>query len=153
MTGRLTRRRDDAILGGVCGGLGEYFDLDSNFVRLLFIVFSVLTGVGILVYFALWLVLPEETRPAAEVSDRVRDAANEIADRARSLGEDVRRAADRPDRGATFFLGVALVLLGIAFLLRNLGVVWMRWFAFGLLWPIIPILVGLAFLWRWLKRR
>ena len=46
-----------------------------------------------------------------------------------------------------------LIALGLAFLLRNLGVVWMRWLGFGLLWPIVPILIGLAFLWRWLKRR
>ena len=139
------------MLGGVCGGLGEYFGVDSNLVRLIFIIFCALTGFGILVYFAVWLIVPETESGPRDLSDRVRGAADEIADRARSIGEGVRRVTRRRERGAAFFLGFALILLGIAFLLRNLGVVWIRWFAFGLLWPVFPILIGLAFLWRWLR--
>lgn len=151
MTKRLYRSPTDTMLGGVCGGLGDYFDVDSNLVRLIFIVLSVLTGFGILVYFALWLIVPERESGDGKISDRVRNTADEIADRARSIGEDVRRVGQRSSRSAAFFVGFALIVLGIAFLLRNVGIVWMRWFAFGLLWPVLPILVGLAFLWRWLK--
>ena len=151
MTKRLVRSRTDAMLGGVCGGLGEYFGVDSNLVRLIFIIFSAFTGFGILIYFAMWLIVPERESGPRDLSDRVRGAAGEITDRARSIGEDVRRVTRRPERGAAFFLGFALILLGTAFLLRNLGVVWVRWFAFGLLWPVFPILIGLAFLWRWLR--
>lgn len=150
MTKRLIRSRKDAVLGGVCGGLGEYFDADANLVRLLFILFAVLTGFGILVYLALWLLLPEEER-AGDLSDRVQEAAEQMAERARAFGEDVRRVTRPPDRSATPFLGLALVLVGVAFLLRNLGIVWMRWFALGTLWPIFPLLIGVAFLWRWLR--
>jgi len=151
MTKRLYRSRTDAMLGGVCGGLGEYFDADPNLVRLAFVLLSVLTGFGILIYFALWLTVPERHATPGNLSDRIRGAADEIADRARSFGDDVRHVAGRPGRGPTFLLGVALILLGVTFLLRNFGIVWMRWFTFGLLWPVFPILVGLAFLWRWLK--
>jgi phage shock protein C len=151
MTKRLVRSRTDAVLGGVCGGLGEYFGVDSNLVRLIFIVFCALTGFGILVYLAVWLIVPETDSGPSDLSDRVKEAADEIADRARSIGEGVRRGTRRPERGAAFFLGFALILLGTAFLLRNLGVVWIRWFAFGMLWPVFPILIGLAFLWRWLR--
>ena len=151
MTTRLYRSRTDAMLGGVCGGLGEYFDVDPNLIRLAFVLFSVLSRFGILLYFALWLIVPEREAAEAHLADRVRNAAGEIADRARSIGSDVRRVAGRSSHGGAFFLGVALVLLGIAFLLRNVGIAWMRWFAFGVLWPVFPILVGLAFLWRWLR--
>jgi len=152
MTKRLVRSRSDAILGGVCGGLGEYFDIDPNLVRLLFVLFAVLTsGYGILAYFVLWLILPARLSDSHDLPDRLWEAADQIADRARSIGDDIRRATHRPNRGATFLLGLALVLVGVAFLLRNLGVVWMHWFAFGSLWPVFPILIGLAFLWRWLR--
>ncbi len=151
MTERLYRSRTNAVLGGVCGGLGDYFDVDPSLVRLLFILFAVLSGFGILVYFALWLILPEGASDSRDVSDRMREATDEIAGRARSIGDDVRRSVRRADRSAVFFLGFALVLFGVAFLLRNLGIVWMRWFTFGLLWPIFPIVIGLAFLWRWLR--
>jgi len=151
MTKRLYRSTSDAMLGGVCGGLGDYFAVDPNVVRLLFVLFAVLTGFGVLVYVALWLIVPERETESRDFSDRFRDAAEEIADRARTLGNDVRQSARRSDRSATFLLGLALILVGVAFLLRNLGIVWMRWFAIGQLWPVIPILIGLAFLWRWMR--
>ena len=57
---RLTRS-NDRILGGVCGGIAEYFDLDPTLVRVgyamltFFTVFS-----GILLYPVLWLIVPEK---------------------------------------------------------------------------------------------
>jgi len=151
MTKRLYRSRRESILGGVCGGLGEYFEIDPNLVRILFILFGVLTGFGILVYFALWLILPEREEIPRDFSDRVQDAAEEIADRARSIGQDVRQAARGSERGVTLLLGAAFIMIGVGLLLRNLGILWMGWFTFGRLWPIFPILIGLAFLWRWLR--
>jgi len=151
MTKRLVRSRSDAMLGGVCGGLGDYFDVDANIVRFLFILLAVLTGFGVLAYVVLWLILPEREEAPRKVEDRVRDAAEEIAERARSFGDEVRRAARPTERSAAVLLGGALILFGVAFLLRNLGVVWFGWFRFGLLWPVFPILIGIAFLWRWLR--
>ncbi len=151
MTKRLYRSRTDAMVGGVCGGLAEYFDVDANLVRVVFIVLSVLTGFAVIAYLAMWLLVPERKASERDLSDRVHAAADEMVDRARSIGSDVRRFGRRHGRGGPFVIGFALVILGAVFLLRNLGVAWMSWFRFGLLWPIFPILIGLAFLWRWLR--
>lgn len=58
---RLVRTRDDRWLGGVCGGLARYFGIDSNLVRLLVVVGTVL-GFGSLViaYIVAWFLMPEE---------------------------------------------------------------------------------------------
>ena len=48
----------DKKLCGVCGGLGEYFGIDSTLLRLVWVVFG-LTGAGILAYFAAALVVPK----------------------------------------------------------------------------------------------
>lgn len=151
MAKRLYRSRTDAVLGGVCGGLGDYFSIDSSVVRVVFVILSVLTGFGVLAYLALWLLIPEEGRKADDLPDRVRDAAEEIADRARSIGSDFRRSSSGRHRSAAFAVGIALVIIGLSFLLHNLGVTWMRWFGLRMLWPVFPILIGLAFLWRWLR--
>jgi phage shock protein C len=151
MSHRLTRSRSDAILGGVCGGLGEFFDVDSNVVRLLFVLFAALTVLGILIYFALWLLLPESDARRADLADRVQDAAEQIADRAMTVGHRLRDAARPAERSPAFLLGAVLVLVGTGFLLRNLGIAWMRWLAFGTLWPVLPLVIGLAFLWRWMR--
>ena len=57
---RLTRSADDKFLGGVCGGVAEYFGVDANVVRLLTVLGTVLGfGVLVFVYVAAWLILPE----------------------------------------------------------------------------------------------
>lgn len=55
---RLRRSRRDKMIAGVCGGLGAYFDRDSSWIRLLFILFLMLGGSAILVYVVMWLVVP-----------------------------------------------------------------------------------------------
>ena len=50
---------NDKILGGVCGGLAEYFDIDSLLVRIGFLVLVLGFGVGLLAYFLIWLLAPK----------------------------------------------------------------------------------------------
>jgi len=56
---RLTLSQTDKKLAGVCGGLAEYFDLDSMMVRIVFVIAVLGFGIGILPYIILWLVLPK----------------------------------------------------------------------------------------------
>lgn len=62
----LIRSKADRMIGGVCGGLARYFNIDSTIVRLVFVL-AVLSGVSPLVYLVLWVVMPEE-RAAPSVS-------------------------------------------------------------------------------------
>jgi phage shock protein C len=57
---RLLRIRQGRIVAGVCAGLGAYFGVDVNLVRLAFGVFTVFYGLGILLYLIAWLILPEQ---------------------------------------------------------------------------------------------
>lgn len=47
------------MLCGVCGGIGEYFNIDPTVIRLLWIIFSILGGCGILAYIIAAIVIPE----------------------------------------------------------------------------------------------
>jgi len=55
-------RKKESRLGGVCGGLGEYFDIDETIFRVLFLVgiFSPLPA--IFTYLLLWIVIPKESK-------------------------------------------------------------------------------------------
>ena len=151
MAKTLYRSTSDSMLGGVCGGLGKYLDADPNLIRLIFVIFAAVTGFGILVYLALWLIVPEAGKGSKRpLADRVRDGTDEIVDRTKKLGEEVRSATGPSNPAATLAIGLILVVLGVVFLLRNLGISWLSWIAFGTLWPALLILVGAAFLWRWL---
>ena len=55
---RLHRSMQDRKIAGVCGGLGEYFELDPVLFRAAFVVLAFAGGLGILLYLALWLVVP-----------------------------------------------------------------------------------------------
>jgi phage shock protein PspC (stress-responsive transcriptional regulator) len=56
---RLYRSRTQRMLGGVAGGLAEYFNVDPTLVRLLFVIFSLAGGPGLIAYIILWIVMPE----------------------------------------------------------------------------------------------
>src|SRR3954453_6375174 len=57
---RLQRSRSDRVIAGVCGGLGDYFDVDPVIFRIAFVVLAFVGGAGLLLYPAAWLLLPEE---------------------------------------------------------------------------------------------
>lgn len=59
---KLYRSRDDRKIGGVCGGIAEYFNLDPTLVRVGAVVLTILWGAGFWAYIIAWAIVPE--RPA-----------------------------------------------------------------------------------------
>jgi phage shock protein C len=60
---RLYRSLDNKIIAGVCGGLGRYFGLDANRIRIAWLIAALLFGTGLVIYVVLWIVLPLEFHP------------------------------------------------------------------------------------------
>lgn len=58
MQPRLTRSRTDTMLAGVCGGLAEYFRIDPVLTRLIFVLITLTSGLGLLIYPILWIIVP-----------------------------------------------------------------------------------------------
>ncbi len=101
---RLTRSLTDRVFGGVCGGLGGYIGVDPWWTRAAFIVLGLFTaGTGVLIYLALWYILPPET-----LADIPADA------------EAMRRRVTSPE--TTILIGGAVIVMGLIVLARNLGV-------------------------------
>src|SRR5215211_5604527 len=59
MQPRLMRSRTEVIVAGVCGGLAEYFAIDPVIVRLIFVLVTLTSGIGLFIYPILWLVMPK----------------------------------------------------------------------------------------------
>ncbi len=58
---RLYRSKRDKVLGGVCGGIADYFEMDPVMVRLVWVLFTLVSmGFGIIAYIAAWIIVPEE---------------------------------------------------------------------------------------------
>ena len=60
MEKKLYRSDVDKKIAGVCGGISEYFKIDSTIVRLLLVVFCLMGGAGVLLYIVAWAVMPEK---------------------------------------------------------------------------------------------
>ena len=77
-SGGLHRSSTKRLIGGVAGGIGERFDIDANIVRVGFVVLSVVYGLGVAIYLAMWALIPlakdsavsVEAKPARRVTTR-----------------------------------------------------------------------------------
>ena len=60
---RLHRSRTEKMIGGVCGGLAEYFNVDPTIVRVIWVALAILPipGSAILAYLILWVVMPQDS--------------------------------------------------------------------------------------------
>ena len=100
---RLYRSREDRWIAGVGGGLARYFGMDPTPIRLGFILLSLWSGVGVLIYLIMVLVVPEE--PSAQVvTDPVLPQEHGLED---------------PEARRMRMLGVILLLGGVYLLIRN----------------------------------
>ena len=65
---KLYRSVSNRVIAGVCGGIGEYFEIDPVIIRVLFVVAALGGGFGVLMYIVLWIVIPEYGTHAAPVA-------------------------------------------------------------------------------------
>lgn len=57
---RLMKSRENKMICGVCGGIGEYLGVDPTVVRVLWVVFSIFGGAGLLAYILAAIIIPED---------------------------------------------------------------------------------------------
>ena len=152
MQSKLYRSRTDRILGGVCGGLGAYLGVDTILIRVFFILLG-MTGSGVLIYILLWILIRDESRASSETGEPERFDADEFTNRARAVGDDIRVAVNQPNPRATLFIGAALVILGLMYLVQNLHIPWLQWIKSEIFWPLLLIVGGIVLLQRALRKR
>jgi phage shock protein C len=56
---RLTRSGTDKMIGGVCGGIAEYFNVDATLVRVITVVLALFFGGGFIAYLLAWIIMPK----------------------------------------------------------------------------------------------
>ncbi|HEX6288147.1 MAG TPA: PspC domain-containing protein [Herpetosiphonaceae bacterium] len=159
MQARLTRSHTDRMIGGVCGGLGYYFSVDPVIVRLIFVVLALTTGITLIVYPILWLVMPEAgavpPHPSALPPDARFDPLSgqplpprqPVVDQMFSAQERSAPQPAAPASGRNRTLGLLLLGIGVIVLMNNMGEALSRIFGFGIDISgfVVPVLlVGLG---------
>ncbi len=156
MQSRLERSTTNRVIGGVCGGIAEYLQVDPTLVRVFFVVVGVLTaGFGILGYIVLLVLmpLPGQPMPFVQGGEASAGAAAPIDPSAAAAGPGRVPGTPAPppapvdpaaeERRRAMF-GYFLMALGAIFLLANLGA--FRIVRWDLAWPLVFIAGGVLLL-------
>jgi phage shock protein C len=124
MVKKLYRSRTNSMIAGICGGLGEYLNVDPTILRVVTVLLAFADGIGLLAYLIGWIIIPR--RPYME----------EVV------------VPSEKSKLSLYLPGLALIFVGLVFLLNNL----VHWFAFHYLWPLILIVIGIIMLFKSFKK-
>lgn len=96
MQPRLTRSTTESMVAGVCGGLAEYFNIDPVIVRLIFVLVTLTSGLGVPVYILLWIIMPKGG--AAQSQQSFEQGAKQFSEEVSQLGQQLSSEAARLGR-------------------------------------------------------
>ena len=139
MDRRIYRSRKESMIAGVCGGLGEYFDIDPVIMRLIFVLLIFAGGAGLIGYIIAWIIIPlAPSSEASQTGTAGGGAAAPAAEPALGLRPGQEAQPEDKQESRAMMAGLILVTLGVLFLFGNL----FHWFRFWELWPVILIVIG-----------
>ncbi|MFZ2323966.1 MAG: PspC domain-containing protein [Ignavibacteriaceae bacterium] len=139
---KLYRSVTDKMIGGVAGGIAEYFDIDPAIVRLIFVLAVIFGGSGILAYIILWIIIPQKPYIITPFDQNKQTDNSENKDEKKNNNSefDMNNLNVKHGDNKSIFGGAFLILLGGIFLLHN----FVPRFHFGDFWPLILIGLGIA---------
>ena len=144
---RLYRDPENSVIGGVCGGLSAYFNVDPVIFRLLFVIFFFAGGASILVYVILWIVLPKAETAAQKLEMRgekvnVSNLEKKIREEYDNVKENVKQGYSKAKNSETYrkteraasdffdvlgkillvFVKVILIIIGTGLVIGGIGI-------------------------------
>ena len=167
MNKKLYRDEYHKVLGGVCSGLAEYFEMDVTVVRLLFAFTFFIMGVGFIPYIILWIVLPKKgytfnnyNNPTVDYTVPPQQPGRQFntpppQGSPYSFGNNpygnapygnnpIENIPVKHKSNAGIIVGVVLIIIGAAILIDNYDLI--PDFDFDRLWPVVLVIIGGAFI-------
>lgn len=136
MEERLYRSRKNKMIGGVCGGLAEYFDIDPVLMRAIFIITAIGWGIGFIAYIVLWIIMPDVTKIYGY--EAIKD------DWQPPKKEKIPEEKEEDTGKRKTVIGNFLIILGGVLLAAN----FVPWMDFSIIFPILLIAVGLIIFYK-----
>ena len=140
---RLYRSQKQKTIAGVCGGLGDYFNMDPVIWRVIFVVLALAGASGILIYIILWIALPEEHSGFQNFEDASSTGNFSQSNTNNSFKSDSEFPTSFSNNGPLWG-GIVLIVLGALFLIDK----FIPTIHFGDLWPILLIVIGFILLYN-----
>ncbi len=127
---KLERNPMNKVIGGVCSGLGDYFNLDVALVRVLFVIALLFASFGFWLYIILWIVIPER-----KIDFNIE---NHQAEDSRQTQENNIQEDKDSKKTSAMLSGIIIVIVGLVLLVNNfISISWI-W----KLWPLILVAIG-----------
>lgn len=146
MSKKLYRSKNDRMIAGVCGGIADYFNVDSSLIRLVVLFIFLFQGIGLIAYLIAWVIMAE-----APVRNEYRmpddyyiDKQEKQTDKNQKKASDVEgnelKKEDGNNRRKLFAL--MMIVVGAIFLFD----IWVPDFYWEKYWPLILITAGILML-------
>lgn len=140
MEKKLYKSSNDKVITGVCGGIGEYFAVDPVIIRILWVVFILMAGTGLIAYIIAAIIIPVNPvhRPVERTYARTEEGLNneELAE------EGAQEKVGKNTRGGLYTLGVILIVFGIIIILRS----YVHWIPEEIYLALLLVGIGVYFI-------
>ncbi len=164
MAKKVYRSRSDCKVAGVCGGLAEYFNIDTILLRLALVLMALYGGAGLILYLVAWLMIPPNPdEDGSEPFERSERARKKVISTVQGVGEKLeetwktgRKSGFTKEGRGTLILGILLLFLGLLFLLGAMGVLNIQitqWFQWRNIWPVVLVVLGVFLIIDHLRRQ
>jgi len=152
MERRLYKDEHRKMIGGVCAGLAEYFNIDVTLVRVLFFATLILKGGGLIVYIILWVCLPKKNYLFADPHVDYKIPPSPFGNiPPQQTGDPFTGFAPKGASKSGVIVGAILIVLGSFFLLDEFNFI-PDW-DFENIWPLILVAVGLILIFSGAKKQ
>ena len=144
-TMKLYRSNTQKVIGGVAGGLGEYFNIDPVLLRVLFVLLILAGGGGLLLYVIMWIFIPQNPDFFLNTNPKnMQEEKNNVG----SNDATPQQQEKKSNKEGGLMGGLILITLGILFLLPT----FFNWLDFGDLWPVLLIVIGAVIIYKHTKK-
>ncbi|MCL2683003.1 MAG: PspC domain-containing protein [Bacteroidales bacterium] len=170
----LRRSINNRVIGGVCGGIAEYFGIDPVLIRLIFVIMAIFGGAGVILYILAWIVMPERSlndsiqdaeivdndkkktdetlekefkNVAQELKNSFKEVEKEFKDvekEFKDVEKEIKVEVKKHKDSSSSWFGIFLIFLGAVFLFRMFSWLNFSWSGIWKYWPVLLIFVGIS---------
>ena len=139
---RLYRSASDTVIGGVAGGLADYFNIDVVLARVIFVLLALFGGGGVLIYIVMWIIVPEQNKLMdsfnSKYSTKEKTDDDGTIKSETPIADEIIRARNAKTSNTGLIAGIILIFAGLLFLGDRL----LPWYNITDLWPLLLVVVG-----------
>jgi phage shock protein C len=136
MNKQLFRSRENRMIAGVCGGVAEYFNIDPTIVRIIWVLFTLTYGLGLIAYIVGAIIIPERNLDNFNQGQNY-GYSNNSKDTNHSNENQSDFANKAGNKNTNFIIGGVFIVIGLILTANQIFKI-----DFKLVWPIVLILIG-----------